>query len=126
MPYDRPEKAPLQINFDQLTKLPKIEPVQVGRVWRKAAVSPAPIKAQGRNIPLRVAVDAALKLPEVRALAGDATLQKLQQQLAKLTPTNNLHQEGHLLHYILLAEVVSKYRTDQHKTERATEPTVKV
>lgn len=116
MPYDQPHKAPQQINFDRLTQLEKIEPAPAGRIWREAQISHPPVKTQGRNIPLRNAVEAALKSPEVRELVGEATLQKLQLQLAKLTPAKNLHQNGHLLHYVLLAEVVSRYRSPRLQT----------
>nr|WP_138918264.1 hypothetical protein [Paracoccus sp. TRP] len=122
LPYDQPEKAPQQINFDRLTRLKKIKPAQTGSIWRDPLAPSTTVKTQGRNIPLRKAVEEALRCPEVRELAGEAILQKLQQQLEKLTPTTNLHQNGHLIHYILLADVVCKYRTDVNSGTLADSP----
>ena len=110
MPYDLPEKAPQPTNFAGLTRLHALEPPVSGRIWRRPAV-PAKATPKGRNLPLRAAVEAALCRREVRDLMGAALVDSARAQLDRLTPNNNLHQNGHLLHYALLVDVVSRYRS---------------
>lgn len=112
MPYDHADKAPGKVNFDNLTRIDDVRPDPAGRIWRRLPLPhDDPVSSKERNIPLRAAVEAALGRPEVREMAGEAIVLKVQAQLAQLTPSNNLHQNGYLLHYILLVDVVSRYQT---------------
>ncbi len=112
MPYDQPYKAPQQKNFDNLTRVNIAAPAPAGKIWRGVTNQSAPISpVKGRNIPLRKAVEEALIRPEVRRLIGEEVASKAKVQLSKLTPNNNLHANGHLFHYVLLADVVLRYRT---------------
>ena len=111
MPYDAPEKAPRPVNFANLTRLGTLAPPIAGRIWRRSVALPAQPTPRGRNLPLQVAVEAALSRPEVQELLGPPLADSTRAQLARLTPGNNLHQDGHLLHYVLLVDVVSRYRS---------------
>lgn len=112
MQYDQPYKAPKQKNFDNFTRVNIEKPALAGKIWRGVTNSSVPVAdIKGRNIPLRKAVEEVLARPEIRSLIGEEVASKAEAQLTKLTPNNNLHSNGHLFHYVLLADVVLRYRT---------------
>lgn len=112
MAYDKPGKEPKTDNFANLTRIEHSLSRPSGRIWRAERKPGAgKIEGGGRNTVLREEVLRALDKPGVVELLGEDQRQAAMRQIAMLTPTNNLHQSGHLLHYVLMVELVVDHRT---------------
>lgn len=124
MPYDAAEKSPSETNIANLTRVGALPTPVAGRLWsRRVAPSPPAEGAtfKGRNLPMREAVEAALAQPEIGALLGPRLTRDARAQLDRMGSGNNLHHHGHLLHYVLLVDVVNRYR-DSALNPRAAPP----
>lgn len=113
MPYDAADKSPTATNIANLTRLGALPAPVAGRVWSHR-VDPSPTEGatfKGRNLPLREAVETALARPEVGAMLGPRLTSDARAQLDRMNAENNLHHYGHLLHYALLVETVTRYRS---------------
>lgn len=110
MRYDKPSKAPQQVNLEHLTRLSDVIPLPPGIVWRRQRQVDDSVSSAGSNVRLKAEVETALSRPDVIEILGENGVAKVRAQLADLKPSNNLHQNGHMFHFALLTEVVCRYR----------------
>lgn len=111
MPYDKPDKGPKKANFTNLTKIDNSKSKPLGQIWRSAEKQDAKNKCEDKNEILRQSVLEALSNPKVIEVIGEDQRNQAFQQVEMLKKDNNLHQSGHLLHFVMLSELIVNHKT---------------